>query len=564
MADQSVGIDTLTRGIENLNTLDIQIGGDDQATWEAPSGEQGISFNHAVRKLFENGGLPAKPFPTLAKMNTDGASLADGTLAQVYNETANNGLYLKTNNAWVKSAYDPLTQAKTDATNKAEAAKNQAISESNTYSDNRLSEIADIDVASTYSHVFVDDSSKILASIDNTGKFDLDLTDAAKERLGVLADNGDTDYAFLFLDAENKVLGGWDKNGNNMTDNGHIETANSFAPAPLTHLKDNVQISDFSRVIEKLNVNTIAKGRLTDPDIVLNGNGYTHPKLVYVPESWNGYKYWMAVTPTFGITPKDAYENPHVFCSNDMLTWIEPTGAPLDLPDPSTSTGFWSDTHLVIDDDGWMYCFYRGSYFYGHESSFIVAKKTRDGLNWSERMIVYDPAVGGVNNGILSPAIYKNGTKWQCVDILLNIEGGFDFETSYGRGIFRRSSNDIMGDYGTYTLDHLVNITNRPWGGDRAPWHIDAIKVGNLYLILLAVGRAVDSYANELYLAWSSDGWNYTAFDKLNTLYDNCYRSSISLREVIGNKIHLDVIVARTTGTNGGNLDLFNLTLEAV
>ncbi|MGE6439848.1 hypothetical protein ACQKDA_14645 [Psychrobacter sp. NPDC078370] len=44
VADQSVGIDTLTRGIENLNTLDIQIGGDDQATWEAPSGEQGMSF----------------------------------------------------------------------------------------------------------------------------------------------------------------------------------------------------------------------------------------------------------------------------------------------------------------------------------------------------------------------------------------------------------------------------------------------------------------------------------------------------------------------------------------
>lgn len=58
--------------------------------------------------IFEAGGLPAKPFATLAKMNTNGASLADGQLAMVYDETANNGLYEKKAGVWVKAAYDPF------------------------------------------------------------------------------------------------------------------------------------------------------------------------------------------------------------------------------------------------------------------------------------------------------------------------------------------------------------------------------------------------------------------------------------------------------------------------
>lgn len=62
--------------------------------------------------IFEAGGLPAKPFPTLATMQTDGVSLADGQLAIVYDETANNGLYEKKTGVWAKSNYDPLLNAK--------------------------------------------------------------------------------------------------------------------------------------------------------------------------------------------------------------------------------------------------------------------------------------------------------------------------------------------------------------------------------------------------------------------------------------------------------------------
>lgn len=62
--------------------------------------------------IFKAGGLPAEPFETKAQMTSEGASLPDGQLAMVHNDTANNGLYVKTAGTWVKSSYDPVKQSK--------------------------------------------------------------------------------------------------------------------------------------------------------------------------------------------------------------------------------------------------------------------------------------------------------------------------------------------------------------------------------------------------------------------------------------------------------------------
>lgn len=113
MADQSVNIDTLVRGIANLNTLDIQIGGDDQATWTAPSGEQGMSFNHAIRLVVENGLLGARPFSTYAKMIAPDVDppLSDGDYAIVANDPvlSKNGNYQKVGEDFVWIKYNPVS-----------------------------------------------------------------------------------------------------------------------------------------------------------------------------------------------------------------------------------------------------------------------------------------------------------------------------------------------------------------------------------------------------------------------------------------------------------------------
>lgn len=61
-------------------------------------------IKQGITDLFENGGLPATPFATKALMTA--SALIDGDYAMVTEDTVNNGLYIKTAGAWVKSAYD--------------------------------------------------------------------------------------------------------------------------------------------------------------------------------------------------------------------------------------------------------------------------------------------------------------------------------------------------------------------------------------------------------------------------------------------------------------------------
>lgn len=102
----------LANGHLDIKALGEAANGDENTIVTTRTGNTYPSAERAINIMFQNGGLPAEPFATKAEMQTDGASLADGQLAMVYNETDNNGLYVKTAGAWVKSGYDPLTQAK--------------------------------------------------------------------------------------------------------------------------------------------------------------------------------------------------------------------------------------------------------------------------------------------------------------------------------------------------------------------------------------------------------------------------------------------------------------------
>lgn len=69
------------------------------------------SLQGYISTIFENGGLPAKPFETKALMIA--SPLVDGDYAIVIGDTDNNGLYTKSEGVWIKNPYDPLGQSKT-------------------------------------------------------------------------------------------------------------------------------------------------------------------------------------------------------------------------------------------------------------------------------------------------------------------------------------------------------------------------------------------------------------------------------------------------------------------
>lgn len=109
MADSVISKQELIDAQKDAKSLEEVVNGGDAKQVTTRLGETYPSVKKAIKTLFENGGLPATPFATKALMTA--SALADGKYAMVTNDTVNNGLYVKTAGAWVKSAYDPKSQA---------------------------------------------------------------------------------------------------------------------------------------------------------------------------------------------------------------------------------------------------------------------------------------------------------------------------------------------------------------------------------------------------------------------------------------------------------------------
>ena len=100
----------LANGHLDVKALGEAANGDENTQVITRLGETYPSAKKAIKTMFDNGGLPATPFKTKALMTA--SALVDGDYAQVTDDVANNGLYVKTGGSWVKSEYDPVTQAK--------------------------------------------------------------------------------------------------------------------------------------------------------------------------------------------------------------------------------------------------------------------------------------------------------------------------------------------------------------------------------------------------------------------------------------------------------------------
>lgn len=94
----------------DIVSFDELVNGDEAKQVTTRKGQTYPSVKKALKQLFENGGLPAVPFTTKALMTA--SALVNGDYAQVTDDTDNNGLYVKTAGAWVKSEYDPVNQTK--------------------------------------------------------------------------------------------------------------------------------------------------------------------------------------------------------------------------------------------------------------------------------------------------------------------------------------------------------------------------------------------------------------------------------------------------------------------
>lgn len=257
-------------------------------------------------------------------------------------------------------------------------------------------------------------------------------------------------------------------------------------------------------------------------------NSPFHPSVLYFPNSWNGWKYWMAETP---FSPKckpyvDRNECPSIHLSNDGITWTIPEG----LTNPLVNFGkegelnldYYSDPHLVMVGNR-MECWYRLTQRYGDANNRDKVSLRRifsyNGKIWSEEEIISElwkcDKNKGLGNMVVSPALIYSADK--------------------GYTMWYVNSED---HYGIREIAVSTSINGKQWSNatictlskkEINPWHIDVMKDidGNLLMTI---------YDKKDLTLWNStDGinWNFittllSPSNIIGSFYCNgLYRSSL-------------------------------------
>lgn len=223
-------------------------------------------------------------------------------------------------------------------------------------------------------------------------------------------------------------------------------------------------------------------------------NQSNHPKVLYMDNGWNGYKYWMTYTPY----PKNRanYENPSIVVSNDGVNWIVPQGLknPV-IPEPKDAVkgGHNSDPHLVMNyKDNSMELWYRVNNGTPRRNpsrqDYIYKVTSKDGIKWSEPTFVYS------DKGLcISPAIIYENNLYKM------------WYVSYvkrGTVIKYAESKDSI-KWGN------IKEVNIKFDEGCYPWHIDTIKTDKGYEMLIS--NYYKAFGKNLLLSYaiSKDGINF-------------------------------------------------------
>lgn len=223
--------------------------------------------------------------------------------------------------------------------------------------------------------------------------------------------------------------------------------------------------------------------RLTMPThIASNTTGEaTHPSVVFRPEGWNGYTYWMAFTPYQNAN--DSMEDPNVVASMDGINWVVPAGLTNPLADaPGSPSNYNSDTDAEFGPDNKLYVFYRN--YDPADANYqerLYYRCSADGVNWEAPVLVAQ-AKDTVQRYISPAFIFENG-KWTCwyIDMLSSPFRIVRMTTSGSSPAYTNWSAPVPVTYlngnGTQAAAYMAGHT---------PWHISVVKGWGRYHMLVA------------------------------------------------------------------------------
>ena len=193
-------------------------------------------------------------------------------------------------------------------------------------------------------------------------------------------------------------------------------------------------------------------GSLLHPDVI-------DFKASHGMDQWNGYRYWMFVTPWY--RQYDPKELPCLLASHDAFNWEVPPGVVNPLFRPQAALGdsnYLPDTDMVYDPDtGTLH-----GYFLGGRGLFHTS--TRDGITWTGRQKLWPRTDEAVP--LTSPAVVRIATgAWMM----------------------------FMGDGKKDAWAYRAPAADGPWeqlgkcviSGISKMWHLDVIWTGSRFWALI-------------------------------------------------------------------------------
>ncbi len=305
-----------------------------------------------------------------------------------------------------------------------------------------------------------------------------------------------------------------------------------------------------------------ASNYLSIPSYVSGNDEVVHPDVVYVPEGWNGYSYWMAYTPFPDSAPE--YENPSIVVSNDGINWSVPAGLTNPVVEPFDSgfdpnNYYHSDSDLILSPDGLtMYLCWRNHY--GWNAEYFSVMTSTDGINWTEPVYPFF-TLSTDGERILSPALIYNGSEYELYTVN---------SKSSPRTYYRRTATSPTGTWSApVEVEFLLNdgidwIDPDTYVGNIADayqiWHLDILFENNEYWCIASVGGASQTRGGQLWIAKSVDGINWVydnnpLLDYQESGWDKYIYRSCAIPDYDGETMNLKIWYSSDGGTGADNLE---------
>jgi hypothetical protein len=220
-------------------------------------------------------------------------------------------------------------------------------------------------------------------------------------------------------------------------------------------------------------------------------NEVLEPSVIFIPNGWNGYRYWMVAGPYEGSN--SAYENPSVWVSNDNATWIVPGTNPVV---PAPGVGHNDDPQILLYRNTMHVVWNHADSGAGIGGDLIKYKTSTDGVTWSATITLLDDTAGSTFHRLLSPRLVFDGMLWHlwCLDLTT---------APAPNTITHRTATSLAGPWSAPVTTDLVPLTGRRL------WEFEVYLLGDQYVMTLNISDSGSANNGKLHFATSTNGVNW-------------------------------------------------------